>query len=319
MKLYFAPLQGYTTATYRRLHHAIWGGIESYYTPFVRIEKNEFRRKDLNDIAPENNIDTPVVPQMLPSNADELRQTAELFLKNGYTQADINMGCPFPPIALHRRGSGILPYIDIVSEILTATAEFPELKFSVKMRLGWQSSTDWTHLIDILNSTPLQHITMHPRIGKAQYKGCVDMEQFTAFYEQCQHATIYNGDLNTIQDINNIHKQFPRLAGVMLGRGLLARPYLPTLLDGDTANIFAIINETKIFHDKLYNELAATSQGDSQLLNRAQALWEYFLPQTPRKERKAIVKATSSAQYLKSVDRLFTAWESESSNSNVIF
>lgn len=319
MSIHFAPLQGYTTATYRRLHHNILGGIAQYYTPFVRIEKGDFRRKDLNDIAPENNTGTPVIPQMLPGNADELHRLTELFITQGYTQADINMGCPFPPIALHRRGSGILPHCDTVSNILRATEEYPEMKFSLKMRLGWQSAEEWKNLIDILNNTPLQHITMHPRIGKMQYKGNVDTEQFTTFYEQCKHPIIYNGDIHTVNDVENIQKQYPRLAGVMLGRGLLARPYLSALITTKTQyDTAAIISRTKEFHDKLYSELSSTSQGDSQLLNRVHALWEYLLPQAPRKERKAIIKSTTPTQYLNAVDKLFVAWEMESRNNEIL-
>ena len=34
----FAPLQGYTDSAYRRAHHECVGGVDEYYTPFVRIE-----------------------------------------------------------------------------------------------------------------------------------------------------------------------------------------------------------------------------------------------------------------------------------------
>ena len=80
MKIHFAPLQGYTTATYRRVHNAMWGGIEQYYTPFVRIEKGGFRSRDLADIAPQNNSDTPVIPQMLPADAQEMHTLSQLFI-----------------------------------------------------------------------------------------------------------------------------------------------------------------------------------------------------------------------------------------------
>lgn len=319
MQIHFAPLQGFTTATYRKLHHTIWGGVEKYYTPFVRLEKGDFRRKDLNDIAPENNIGTPVIPQMLPGNADELRHMTHLFLSQGYTQADINMGCPFPPIALHGRGSGILPHCDKICEILRATEEFSEMKFSVKMRLGWQSPDDWHNIIDLLNNTPLQHITMHPRTGKMLYKGSVITEQFDEFYKQCKHPVIYNGDIQTIDDIQNIQTKYPKLSGIMLGRGLLARPYLSALITNKIElDTTSIINRTQEFHNAIYDELASTSQGDTQLLSRAHSIWEYFLPHVPRKERKAIIKSSSPAQYLHAVDKMFDAWKDECCNTDML-
>lgn len=55
LPIHFAPLQGYTDAVYRRAHARIFGGIETYYSPFVRMEHGEIRRKDARDIEPDNN------------------------------------------------------------------------------------------------------------------------------------------------------------------------------------------------------------------------------------------------------------------------
>ena len=41
MKLYAAPLQGFTEAPWRNFHEEVFGGIDAYYTPFVRIEREE--------------------------------------------------------------------------------------------------------------------------------------------------------------------------------------------------------------------------------------------------------------------------------------
>ena len=62
---------------YRKAHAALFGGIAAYYTPFVRIEKGDFRRKDLRDIDFENNRGVPVVPQAIASESDELRRIVD--------------------------------------------------------------------------------------------------------------------------------------------------------------------------------------------------------------------------------------------------
>lgn len=58
---------------------------------------------------------------------------------------------------------------------------------------------------------PLRRIVLHPRIGKQQYKGEVDLAAFTAFYEECAHPLVYNGDLLTVEDIRKVDEEFPRL------------------------------------------------------------------------------------------------------------
>lgn len=94
--------------------------------------------------------------------------------EKGYKEVDINMGCPFPMLAKRHNGSGILPFPEEVEKLLEITQRYPEISFSVKMRLGWENAEECLKLAPILNVYPLKHITMHPRLGKQQYKGDVD-------------------------------------------------------------------------------------------------------------------------------------------------
>ena len=47
LPIHLAPLQGYTEAAYRNAHAAVFGGVDVYHTPFVRIDRGEFRHKDV--------------------------------------------------------------------------------------------------------------------------------------------------------------------------------------------------------------------------------------------------------------------------------
>lgn len=70
--IHFAPLQGYTDSVYREAHTRVFGGVDTYYTPFVRIEKGGFRNKDLKDIACDRNRQVHVVPQLIASTPDRV-------------------------------------------------------------------------------------------------------------------------------------------------------------------------------------------------------------------------------------------------------
>ena len=168
--IHFAPLQGYTDSVYREAHAQIFGGVETYYTPFVRLEKTGFRNKELRDLVPEANTSASLVPQMIAASPEEFRRIAGLFRESGYRRADINLGCPFPMQARQHRGAGILPYPDEVKVLLETIFEFPEIQFSVKLRLGWDSPEEAQALLPFLNGLPLTHLTLHPRIGTQQYK-----------------------------------------------------------------------------------------------------------------------------------------------------
>lgn len=83
-KIHFAPLQGYTDAVYREAHCRVFGGVENYYTPFVRLEKDGFRNKELRDVAPEHNREVPVVPQLIAASPAELRRITLFLKEKGY-------------------------------------------------------------------------------------------------------------------------------------------------------------------------------------------------------------------------------------------
>ena len=305
MKLYAAPLQGFTEAPWRNLHQEVFGGIDAYYTPFVRMEKGEFRNKDVREIASENNTVSRLIPQLIASTPAELERLAGLFIEKGYKEADINMGCPFPLMTGKHKGSGILPYPAEVEALLKELVHYPELGFSVKMRLGWECADEWRPLLPLLHAAPLRRIVQHTRIGKQQCKVDVDLAAFTAFYEECAHPLVYNGDLLTVEDIRKVDEEFPRLEGVMLGRGLLANPALAwEYANGTVFSPDELYEKVKALHARLLQYYEAHLQGEAQLLSKMKPYWEYLLPDADRKIKKAIKKATTMDKYLTAVNQL---------------
>ena len=309
LPIHFAPLQGYTEAIYRQAHARIFGGVESYYTPFVRVEHGEIRKKDMREITLENNRGVQLIPQLIAPDVDKMEQIIALFIEKGYKNVDINLGCPFPLLAKRHNGSGMLPYPEEVRELLTAAIKnHPDLQFSVKMRLGWENPEECLALLPFLNELPLTHIIMHPRLGKQQYKGSVDLNGFDAFLNVCQHPLIYNGDINCPDDVHRIRQQFPALAGVMIGRGLLANPALALeYKENRTLTPDEMKEKLHIMHTSVYNQYTAQLEGgDGQLLNKMKTFWEYLAPNANRKLMKAIHKSTSLSKYNQAIQAFFS-------------
>lgn len=305
MNIHFAPLQGYTDDVYRRLHHELIGGITTYTTPFLRVEGGGVRSKDLRDIRPEFNEGIPVWPQIIGKSMKEFDYLLGVVEEKGYTQVDLNMGCPFPMQAKHGRGSGLLAHLDIIEALVQRIREKSNLEFSVKMRLGWENADEWQPVLQLLNEVPLHHITLHPRVGVQQYKGEVDMERFRAFYEACKHPLYYNGDLTTLDDIRSIEAAYPRLAGLMIGRGLLARPTLAKEYhDGKELSLAERIPLLMEMHDRLKAHYETTVNSEAQLHNKLRLFWEYMEPELGKKPHKKIMKAGNLKNYLAAVAAL---------------
>lgn len=300
--IHFAPLQGYTDDVFRRIHHELIGGIETYYTPFLRMEGGGVRSKDMRDIRPVFNEGVPVVPQIILKSMKEFDYLVEVVEEKGYTRIDINMGCPFPMQAKHGRGAGLLAHTDIIGEMAKAIADKPHLTFSVKMRLGWEDKDEWRSVLPILNDTPLAQVTLHPRIGTQQYKGEVSMEAFGEAYEACKHPLIYNGDVTSVEGIRVLEKEYPRLAGVMIGRGLLAQPWLAAeYASGEEWSAEKRRRSLHDMHDRMKAHYETTVNSEAQLHARLRLFWEYMEEELGRKLYKKIMKAGNLKNYLAAV------------------
>ena len=305
MDIHFAPLQGYTDHFYRRIHHQMAGGVACYYTPFMRWEKGDVRGKDVVDILPENNPGLHLIPQIICSSAEDLNRLTDIIQGQGYGEVDINMGCPAPMQTKLQRGSGILPHPELVTALAVEMEKRRDVSFSVKMRLGLEHPDEWQAILPILDDAPVQHITLHPRIGAQMYKGEVDMDEFARFAACCRKPLIYNGDLHTLADIHRVEAAFPHLHGIMMGRGLLARPTLAReyqqgreLSEGERRDVLLRMHEQALdFCQKKYKV-------DSQILLHMHSFWEYQQEFLGRKAWKKVMKAGSMKNYLAAVHEL---------------
>lgn len=303
MDTYFAPLQGFTEDAYRRIHNKTVGGVTAYYTPFIRLEHGEIRSKDLRDIRPEWNEGVNVVPQVIASSNDEL-QTVLAAIPDTYKHIDINMGCPFPLQTRHGRGAGLLSKPEVVKSLILPNTD--HIAYSVKMRLGLNDANEWRQVLPILNDMPLEHIVVHPRIATQQYKGEVDMEQFEALLSASQHPVIYNGDITTIEDITRLEANYgEKIKGVMIGRGLLARPTLAwEYQNGQTLSDRQVINKAIDLHAQLLAHYEKVIPGEDQRLNKVRSFWEYMEPLLGRKAWKKVMKAGNMKNYLRAISEL---------------
>lgn len=302
LPIHFAPIQGYTDDVYRRIHNELIGGITAYYTPFVRMEGGGVRSKDMRDIRPEFNEGVPVIPQIIVKSMKEFDYLVKMVEEKGYTHIDINMGCPFPMQAKHGRGSGLLAQVNIIEEIAKGIIERKHLAFSVKMRLGWEDKNEWQPVLDILNHVPLRQITLHPRTGIQQYKGKIDMEAFDEFHDRCRHPLIYNGDLTTLEDIHRIETKYPDLSGIMIGRGLLARPSLAAeYVSGKEYTWEERCKQLHTMHERLMAHYETTANSEEQVHNRMRLFWEYMETEIGRKAYKKLMKAGNMKNYLAAV------------------
>ena len=293
MEIYFAPLQGFTDFVFRNSHAKYFSGVDKYFTPFLRVEKGEVRKKDRTDLISSKNKEI-IIPQIIANCKDDVVILVQFIENQGFNNCDLNFGCPFPLQTKHFYGAGIWDKPQKVEEVLSALKQFPQMSFSLKMRLGNTSVSQTLDLIDVINSADLQFVTVHPRLAAQMYDGEINFSAFEVLYEKIQTPVVYNGDLKTVSDIDNISKKYPKLKAVMIGRGLIANPFLAE--NFVNKNFDFDKHRFLLFHDLLIdNYLQLYNNSEFMVLDKMKTFWTYSF--RDKKLLKKIKKAKSLQEY----------------------
>ena len=152
------------------------------------------------------------------------------------------------------------------------------------------------------------------RIGKQLYKGGTNLEAFQKCLDNSKHKMYYNGDITSVAAFYKLQERFPSIDHWMIGRGLIADPFLPNMLKNNTTeypkNRFDIFNE---FHDRIYQEYDAALSGPTPIKMKMLGFWEFFSQSfaNPQKTYKKIKKANSPKNYQKTVKNIFKEAKSD--------
>lgn len=302
-----APLQGYTEAAWRHHHAALLPQAvpDRYFSPFLRLEKGELRRRDLRDITSTLNTDN-LTPQIIFRDLDEFKRLADAVAASGHTTLDLNLGCPFPPQVKHGRGAALLRRPDTLAAVAREMAVRPDIAFSAKMRLGVTDPGEWRAVMGAISEMPLTHLTVHPRTASQQYAGELQTESVAEIIAQSPHPVIFNGDILTPADIDRVMDAYPGLAGVMIGRGLLARPSLiAEWREGGEWSADRRLSLMIELHRRVLDTYRETLCGDTQILMKIRPFWDYAEPLIGHKTAKAIRKAGSLTAYMGALNVYF--------------
>ncbi len=303
-----SPLQGLTDFRFRNAFNKYFGGIDTYYAPYIRLNKTlEIKPAYERDILPENNIGLDLIPQILTSNEDEFVFAAKYVRKLGYKELNWNLGCPYPMVTKRSMGSGLIKDPAKIDSILNKVHTESDIIVSIKMRLGYETGEEIIQVLPILEKYPIKNIAVHPRIGKQLYKGDVDLDSFKRCIDSTDHKLYYNGDITSVEIFNDLVKRFPMIGSWMIGRGMIADPFLPGMIKKDTAehpeNRIDIFTK---FHDTLFNDYAQALSGPGHIIMKMFQFWEYFILSFPDsgKKLKYIKKAKSINAYKDAVRKI---------------
>ena len=305
LTLLSSPLQGFTDFRFRNAFNHYFGGIDTFYAPYIRFNNKLIIKNSYQiDLQIENNTELEVIPQIMTNSADEFLFVVDYIQEFGYKELNWNLGCPYPMVTKRGMGSGLICDPEKIDYILERVHKETDIVVSMKMRMGYEHAEEILDTFPILDSYPLKNIAIHARIGKQLYKGGVDLDGFQRCIENTKHKLYYNGDITSVAKLKEMQARFPSIDHFMIGRGLIADPFLPSMIKNDTneypENRWDIFRE---FHDAIYHQYDAALSGPTPIKMKMQGFWEFFAQSfsNPQKTFKKIKKANNPRAYQQAV------------------
>ena len=304
-----SPLQGFTDFRFRNAIHKYFGGIDTYYSPYIRLNgKFVIKPAYDRDLLLKNNNTLTVIPQIMTNDAEEFLFVAKYVKSLGYNELNWNLGCPYPMVTNRGMGSGLICQPEKIDSILNRVHSEIDLIVSMKMRMGYENPEEILDVFPILEKYPIKNIAIHARIGKQLYKGGVDLDSFQRCLDSTNHKIYYNGDITTVGGFREMQERFPTIDHWMLGRGLISDPFLPMMIKNKTTkypeNRLEIFSK---FHDTLFSEFEQSLSGAKHIIIKMLHYWEYFAQtfDNPKKVVKKIKKSNTIEKYDAAVKEIF--------------
>ena len=222
-RIYLAPMEGITTYIFRNAIAKYYGGIDRYYTPFLTASHLKGREK--RDVLPENNEGLDVVPQILTNDADLFLEIARQLAELGYSEVNLNLGCPSGTVVSKGRGAGFLDRVEDLDRFLDKVfhgivnitpagngSESNAMTVSIKTRLGMEFLSEWDDILRVYIKYPIKELIVHPRLRNEFYSGephidkYVRAVEYMAKYETRYKNHIplcYNGNITDIESYDD--------------------------------------------------------------------------------------------------------------------
>lgn len=304
-----SPLQGFTDFRFRNAFHQYFGGIDTFYSPYIRLNgkliiKGAYER----DILPEHNDSLTVIPQVMTNDVEEFLFVVKFIQQFGYKELNWNLGCPYPMVTKQGMGSGLVKNTEQINHILERVHNETDVIVSMKMRLGYDDSEEILETLSMLENYPIKNIAIHARIGKQLYKGGVDLEGFQRCLDKTKHKLYYNGDITSVETFRAMQKRFPSIDHWMIGRGLISDPFLPQMIKQGTTDYPENRWKTfRKFHDTIYQQYDEALSGPTPIKMKMRGFWEFFASSfsDPHKTFKKIKKANNQHAYKQAVREIF--------------
>ena len=250
-----APMQDVTDLAFMRLIGR-YGAPDYYFTEFFRVHAQSRPEKHIVRSIVENRTGRPVFAQLIGEDVGHMVRTVRELLKLPVAGIDLNMGCPAPKIYKKNVGGGLLRDPAKIDELLGALrAAVPGL-FTVKMRIGFDSTDHYRRILDLIARHHIDLLSVHGRTVKEGYRSDVHYDFIAEAVRAVPCPVLANGNLTSAARAATVLAT-TGAAGAMVGRHAIRNPWIFAQIRSTLAGepVFApTLGDVRRYVEDLYRE-----------------------------------------------------------------
>jgi tRNA-dihydrouridine synthase B len=204
---------------------AAHGGPDIYFTEYFRVYETSHLNQHILRSVTENPTGKPAIAQMIGNDIPSLVRIAKELQQYPIAAVDLNLGCPAPVVYRKCAGGGLLREPKRVDAILGALRDAVKIKFTVKTRLGFDSTDVFSELLPIFAKHSLDLLTVHGRTVKEMYRTEVHHDFIARAVAGLPCPVLANGNVYSAQKAAEVLR-ITGARGLMIGRGAIRNPWL---------------------------------------------------------------------------------------------
>jgi tRNA-dihydrouridine synthase B len=219
-----APMQDVTDLPFMRVM-AHYGAPDYFFTEFFRVHAQSRPEKHIVRSLVENQTGRPIFAQLIGEEIPHMVRTVKELLKYPVAGIDLNMGCPAPKIYKKNVGGGLLRDPAKIDELIGALRDAIPGRFTVKMRIGFDSTDNYVRILDLINKHSVDLLSVHGRTVKEGYRSDVHYDFIGVAARTVRCPVLANGNVTSAAKAAAVIAQ-TGAAGVMIGRHAIRNPWI---------------------------------------------------------------------------------------------
>ncbi len=204
---------------------AHYGAPDYFFTEFFRVHAQSRPEKHILRSIIENQTGRPVFAQLIGEHVPDMVRTVKELLQYPVAGIDLNMGCPAPKIYKKNVGGGLLRDPAKVDELLGALRDAVPGLFTVKMRIGFDSTENFERILGLVNKHSVDLLSVHGRTVKEMYRSEVHYDYISVAVRTVRCPVLANGNVTSADKAAAVLAE-TGAAGLMIGRHAIRNPWI---------------------------------------------------------------------------------------------